>query len=126
MKPEWNIHFTIVEPGGFATDWAGRSMVHAKTPEPYLGGAADYVRKMVAAMEPEGDPNKAAAAMIRIAYESKPPLKLPLGKDCVGIIRSKLNEISKELNEWEALSTSTSRDSYTPLTSEDLVAVLGK
>ncbi|KAK0249696.1 hypothetical protein LTR02_004705 [Friedmanniomyces endolithicus] len=26
LKPEWNIKLTCVEPGGFRTDWAGRSM----------------------------------------------------------------------------------------------------
>lgn len=27
VKPEWNIKLTCIEPGGFRTDWAGRSMV---------------------------------------------------------------------------------------------------
>lgn len=26
LKPEWNIKLTNIEPGGFRTDWAGRSM----------------------------------------------------------------------------------------------------
>lgn len=26
LKPEWNIQLTCIEPGGFRTDWAGRSM----------------------------------------------------------------------------------------------------
>lgn len=26
VKPEWGIKFTCIEPGGFRTDWAGRSM----------------------------------------------------------------------------------------------------
>jgi NAD(P)-dependent dehydrogenase (short-subunit alcohol dehydrogenase family) len=26
LKPEWNIKLTCIEPGGFRTDWAGRSM----------------------------------------------------------------------------------------------------
>jgi NAD(P)-dependent dehydrogenase (short-subunit alcohol dehydrogenase family) len=30
VKPEWGIKFTLVEPGGFRTDWAGRSMTFAK------------------------------------------------------------------------------------------------
>ena len=30
LKPEWNIKLNIVEPGGFRTDWAGRSMEFAK------------------------------------------------------------------------------------------------
>ena len=29
LKPEWNIKLTCVEPGGFRTDWAGRSMMFA-------------------------------------------------------------------------------------------------
>ena len=30
VKPEWNISLTCIEPGGFRTDWAGRSMDFAE------------------------------------------------------------------------------------------------
>lgn len=33
VKPEWGIKFTCIEPGGFRTDWGGRSM---KFPEKKL------------------------------------------------------------------------------------------
>ena len=34
VKPEWGIRFTCVEPGGFRTDWAGRSMAFAEKRHP--------------------------------------------------------------------------------------------
>lgn len=34
IKPEWNIKLTNIEPGGFRTDWAGRSMVFGDSKEP--------------------------------------------------------------------------------------------
>ncbi|KAK5014412.1 hypothetical protein LTR39_003161, partial [Cryomyces antarcticus] len=30
VKPEWNIRFTLIEPGGFRTDFSGRSMAVAE------------------------------------------------------------------------------------------------
>lgn len=32
VKPEGGIKFTCIEPGGFKTDWAGRSMEFGKVP----------------------------------------------------------------------------------------------
>ena len=34
LKPEWNIKLTCIEPGGFRTDWAGRSMVFGEKKNP--------------------------------------------------------------------------------------------
>ena len=34
LKPEWNIHLTCIEPGGFRTDWAGRSMIFGEEKNP--------------------------------------------------------------------------------------------
>ena len=34
LKPEWNIRVTCIEPGGFRTDWAGRSMMFGENKNP--------------------------------------------------------------------------------------------
>lgn len=45
LKPEWNIHLTCVGPGGFRTDWAGRSMVFGKDiPHMYVSSVRDGLR----------------------------------------------------------------------------------
>lgn len=37
LLPEWNIKVTIIEPGGFRTEWKGSSMVEI-TPHPAYAG----------------------------------------------------------------------------------------
>jgi NAD(P)-dependent dehydrogenase (short-subunit alcohol dehydrogenase family) len=71
------IKVTIVEPGPYATDWAGASSVHA---EPL--GAYDDVRAARAAgrnaLAPP-DPSASAPAILRVADADDPPLRLFLG-----------------------------------------------
>lgn len=104
----FNIKVTLIEPGAFRTDWAGRSMPQAEPIEVYQQ-TAGYVRGALAKFNGQqpGDPAKAAQAMIAVVEAAEPPLRLPLGGDAVGAIRQKIEQQLQELSEWEALSTST-------------------
>ncbi len=121
LKPEWNIKVTTIRPGGFRTDFA-RSLV-ATTPLPaYEGSTAHAMRKLVQTIadQLEGDPAKAALAMIKVANEDNPPLRLALGKDAYGVIAGKINTLKAELEQWQELTTSTSFESYYELKHEEL------
>ena len=63
MKPEWNIKLTCIEPGGFRTDWAGRSMVFGDEKE----AAYDHIDAEKAMNKANGtqrgDPVKGGRAM---------------------------------------------------------------
>ena len=81
VKPEWGIKFTCVEPGGFRTDWAGRSMAFAeKRHEAY-----DHINAKEAMGKRHGkqvgDPIKAAKAMYELAVMKEPPLRVVFGSD---------------------------------------------
>ena len=54
-----------------------------------------------------GDPAKAAAIMVDLAHHDGPPLRLPLGSDCVARIEDVLTEQHRELDEWRLVSLST-------------------
>src|SRR5262245_491708 len=71
------IKVTIVEPGGFRTDWAGASMTMHDVRDAYrptVGAMAEYREHAVAL----GDPAKGAQAILRIANEEQPPLRILL------------------------------------------------
>ncbi|HEX3515666.1 MAG TPA: SDR family oxidoreductase [Trebonia sp.] len=74
---EFGINVTLIEPGGFSTDWAGSS---AKRSEPIhaYDGLREAVQKMQAGL-PAGDPAASAAALLQIVDAEEPPLRCFFG-----------------------------------------------
>ena len=78
------IKVTILEPGGFRTDWSGASMtIHSSRPEydATVGAVARFHREYDGTQP--GDPARAAAVILYIASLEEPPLRLLLGSDAV-------------------------------------------
>ncbi len=106
----FGIKVTLIEPGGFRTDWGGSSMSITEPSEDYrsiIEGHLDYHNQ--AGNEP-GDPAKAAQAIITIVNEANPPLRLLLGKDAVLIAQRVDQTKLAETERWEKLSSSTDFD----------------
>jgi NAD(P)-dependent dehydrogenase (short-subunit alcohol dehydrogenase family) len=104
------IKVTIVEPGGFRTDWAGSSMrswdIHPDY-EASVGHMRDVARGSGSAT---GDPAKAAQVLLRVAALEQPPLRLPLGSDAVELIGLGHSAELEEIARWAELSRSTDAD----------------
>jgi NAD(P)-dependent dehydrogenase (short-subunit alcohol dehydrogenase family) len=105
----FGIHITIVEPGAFRTDWAGRSMVRA---ERIIEDYAQTTGQTRSWMDKEdgsqaGDPARAAVAMIEVVNAANPPLRLVLGADALERIRGKLQSVAQELDTWERTTVNT-------------------
>lgn len=73
-----------------------------------VGGLAAYIREHTG--KERGDPDKAAAAIIKIVHEKNPPLHLLLGPDAVFIANRVDQEKLAETKRWEDLSKSTDFD----------------
>ncbi len=106
----FGIRVTIVEPGGFRTNFSGGSLRQA---EQVLGGyessPSARTRSMISrysGYEP-GDPAKAAQAIITALEAPQAPLRLVLGADAVAMVRQKQEGLLKLLAEWEAVSIDT-------------------
>jgi NAD(P)-dependent dehydrogenase (short-subunit alcohol dehydrogenase family) len=103
------IRVTIVEPGAFRTDWAGRSLESASEIEDYketVGQTREYITSENG--NQQGDPRLAAEAMISAVEAADPPLRLPLGEDALGMIREKLDSVKQETDAWETTTVETS------------------
>ena len=102
------IKVTIVEPGGFRTDFAGSSTNIAPDNPAYAStvGAVARFQREYNGVQP-GDPNKAAAALLHVATLEKPPLRLPLGSDAARAVEEAERARAEEDKKWRQLSEST-------------------
>jgi Short-chain alcohol dehydrogenase of unknown specificity len=102
------VKVTIIEPGGFRTDFAGSSTkIQEGRPEyDAVVGAAARMQREYNGRQP-GDPERAASVILDIARLPDPPLRLPLGSDATKAIRQADEKRLSELEAWEAVSVST-------------------
>lgn len=76
----FGVRVMVVEPSGFATDWAGSSMIIRDIPEAYattVGAINTRIRQNPAG--PPGDPARAAEILVQLARRRDIPYHLPLG-----------------------------------------------
>jgi NAD(P)-dependent dehydrogenase (short-subunit alcohol dehydrogenase family) len=105
------VKVSIVEPGGFRTDFAGASTTLREGRPEYdetVGKMARYQRDYDGRQP--GDPAKAAAAIIHLASLPNPPLRLPLGSDAIRAIEQNDAQRAAEHAAWRDLSLSTDFD----------------
>lgn len=97
------IKVTLVEPGPFRTDFAGRSLaVAASIIDDYastVGNNRDQIAKRNG--QQPGDPVRAAQAIIAATRADNPPLHLPLGSYAYGRVREKLAAVAADVDAWE-------------------------
>ena len=102
------IRVTLIEPGPFRTDWAGRSLRVVKTPmDAYAETFGVRRAQMLAnAGRQAGDPVRAADAIIKVVESSNPPLHLLLGRNGLERVREKLDNLKRSIDEWEDVTLS--------------------
>lgn len=106
------ISVTVVEPGAFRTDFAGRSLIQSATVIDDYADTAGRRRKENDTMHgtQAGDPAKAAAAIIAAVNAPEPPGFLLLGPDALAIYRYVAEARAAEIARWEQLTGATNFD----------------
>lgn len=103
------VRVTILEPGSFRTDWAGRSMVRSERSIADYDELFDPIRaaRQAASGNQLGDPAKAAEAVLKVIEAEKPPVHLLLGSDALRLVASGRAAVAADIEAWEELSRST-------------------
>lgn len=103
------IRVSIVQPGPFRTDFAGRSLHQSAEPIDAYADTAGRRRKEHDTMDgnQQGDPVRAAQAIITLAETPQPPMRLILGSEAVKLAEVDLNQQLDDLMDWETVGLST-------------------
>ncbi len=107
------ISVTVVEPGAFRTDFAGRSLTQSATIIDDYAETAGTRRKEHDTMHGNqpGDPFMAGAAIIAAIESAEPPAFLLLGADALAAYRYVTAGRANEIADWEKLTINTDFDS---------------
>ena len=107
MAP-FGVRVTIVEPGGFRTDFAGPSTQISAGNEAYANtvGKTAAMQRDYNGRQP-GDPKRAAEAIIKVTRAHDPPLRLVLGRDAYNRAERTDQGRLTELLAWREISLST-------------------
>jgi NAD(P)-dependent dehydrogenase (short-subunit alcohol dehydrogenase family) len=103
----FGVKVLVVEPSGFATDWAGSSMAIGDIPDAYadtVGHMSSHTRTSDAVSA--GDPARAAEILVRMSRRTHVPYHLPLGVNAAEYSLQHDERLLAEDRRWRAVSRS--------------------
>jgi NAD(P)-dependent dehydrogenase (short-subunit alcohol dehydrogenase family) len=100
----FGVQVTLIEPGGFDTDWAGPSAKHADPIAAY-----DEVRNAVLAERKTrwaspGDPSASAAALLKVVDAKEPPLRVFFGASPLQTARADYESRIRNWEQWQPVA----------------------
>ena len=100
----FGIHVTLVEPGGFSTDWGDVSSQHAEPVAAYddFRAKAEAVRAQRKASR--GNPEATRAAILTVVDAPVPPLRVFFGDGPLAIATRDYEQRLATWREWEHVS----------------------
>jgi NAD(P)-dependent dehydrogenase (short-subunit alcohol dehydrogenase family) len=101
---DFGIHVTIIEPGGFSTDWGGSSARHAEPIDAYAERHAASQQRRATGARSAGDPAASAQAILRIVDADEPPLRCFLGRAPLGIAEQDYERRLATWHEWQPVA----------------------
>jgi NAD(P)-dependent dehydrogenase (short-subunit alcohol dehydrogenase family) len=101
---ESGIHVTLIEPGGYDTDWSGSSAVRAKANPAYDKVKEQMTERRKSMIGKRGDPKASAKAILKVVDAPEPPLRLFLGDAPLGLAKADYERRLATWQAWDAVS----------------------
>jgi NAD(P)-dependent dehydrogenase (short-subunit alcohol dehydrogenase family) len=100
----FNIHVTLIEPGGFSTDWAGSSAKHSAPLPAYAEVHEEAERIRSQRVAKPGDPQASASALLKVVDADEPPLRVFFGELPLQLVRADYQNRLKTWEEWQPVA----------------------
>jgi NAD(P)-dependent dehydrogenase (short-subunit alcohol dehydrogenase family) len=100
---DFGIKVTLIEPGGYSTDWSGSSAGRA-TELPAYADLRERANAWRAQRGKPGDPVATRDAVLKIVDSEDPPLRVFFGEAPLGIATADYESRLATWNEWQPLS----------------------
>ncbi len=106
---EFGIKVTAVAPGAFRTDFLDPHSIRKSSGETPASGAISASLAALDAMagKQSGDPDRAAAAILKLATSPNPPVHLLLGTDALNRLQASQKTLQADMTEWEPVTRGT-------------------
>ncbi|MEU5303971.1 SDR family NAD(P)-dependent oxidoreductase [Streptomyces noursei] len=101
----FDIRYLVVEPSGFATDWAGSSMDVQDVPPEYQATVGAFTDRAHGGRI-AGDPDRAAGILVRVVKREHLPSHLLLGTNAARMALDHSRRQIAEAEAWQAVSLS--------------------
>ena len=101
---DFGIHVTLIEPGGFSTDWGGASARHAEPLDAYREVHEASQRRRAGNAGSAGDPTASAEALMRVVDAAQPPRRCFFGSAPLGIAERDYEGRLANWREWQPVA----------------------
>jgi NAD(P)-dependent dehydrogenase (short-subunit alcohol dehydrogenase family) len=100
----FGIHVTLIEPGGFSTDWAGSSSKRSEPLPAYAEAREEAERLRAQRVSKPGDPKASARAVLKIVDAENPPLRVFFGELPLQQAKADYEKRLKTWEQWQPVS----------------------
>jgi hypothetical protein len=100
----FGVNVTLVEPGGYSTDWSGSSAKHSAEPPAYDEARERALVSRRSRVAKPGEPSATRQAILTLVDSENPPLRLFLGELPLQIATADYDARLASWREWQPVA----------------------
>ena len=101
---DFGIHVTLIEPGGFSTDWAGSSAKRSEELPAYAEFHEKAQEQRRSRSASPGNPEATRSAILKVVDAAEPPLRVFFGSSPLGIAKADYASRIETWEKWQPVS----------------------